>query len=104
MERVAGNALAIQALPELAQVHLERACRTFDLIGHTVGKQRTTNGDSNRQILKCSDDGLGFTWCLDRVRALFDLRARPELMGHEAALLLQRIELCTNHNSRTRAG
>ena len=88
MERVAGNALAISGEPELAEVHFERARRTFGLIGHAIGKQRT-NSLSHSAGHQPLDNGLASICCLDRVRVLLDLRTRPEFLGHEAALLLR---------------
>ena len=91
MERVAGNALAMSGAAELAEVHLERASRTFDLIGHTVGKERVTRSVKPSPNHAGHDNGVLSTSCLDRVRVLLDLRLRPELFGHEAALLLQEL-------------
>jgi DNA-binding NtrC family response regulator/tetratricopeptide (TPR) repeat protein len=92
MERVAGNALAMSGALELAEVHLERARRTFDLIGHSLGKERVTMEARPSSNLARFDDGVLSTWCLDRIRVLLDLRTRPELFGHEAALLLQELK------------
>jgi tetratricopeptide (TPR) repeat protein len=91
MERVTGNALAMSGAAELAEVHLERAHRTFDLIGHTLGKERVTREAKPSPNLAGLDNGVLSSWCLDRVRVLLDLRTRPELFGHEAALLLQEL-------------
>ena len=98
MERVAGNALLMSGAAEVAHVHLERAFRTFDLIGHTFGKKRTTVDLEGVIGSSRVEPGLGSTLCLDRVRALFDLRTRPELFGHEAASLLR--ELGCTHTIR----
>jgi DNA-binding NtrC family response regulator len=93
MERVTGKALAMSGATDLAQVHLHRACRTFDLIGNMVGKERVikeltpTLGGGSKNI------GAS-TSCLDRLRVLLDLRTRAELFGHEAVVLLQELA-CT---------
>jgi transcriptional regulator with GAF, ATPase, and Fis domain len=98
MERVAGNALLMSGDGELAYVHLERAYRTFDVIGHTVGKKRTSDDLEGIRGSSRVEPGLIATVFLDRVRALFDLRTRPELFGHEAASLLR--ELGCTHTIR----
>jgi len=95
MERVAGNALLMSGAAELAHVHLERARRTFDVIGHSVGKARTTADIESLSDSSRLESGLGSTLCLDRIRALLDLRTRPELFGHEAASLLRELG-CTH--------
>jgi DNA-binding NtrC family response regulator/tetratricopeptide (TPR) repeat protein len=89
MERVAGGALAMSGASELAEVHLERAYRTFDLIGHSLGKERVTREGRLSSNPASPGNGVGATWCLDRIRVLLDVRNRPELFGHEAMLLLQ---------------
>ena len=91
MERITGNALALSGARELASIHWERARRTFDLIGHTVGRQRTSSEPTARVAEGNADGPFASQWCLDRLRALFDLRDRPELFGHEAVLLLQEL-------------
>ena len=98
MERVAGNALLMSGAAEVAHVHLERAFRTFDLIGHTFGKKRTSVDLEGVIASSRVEPGVAPTLCLDRVRALFDLRTRPELFGHEAASLLR--ELGCTHTIR----
>jgi DNA-binding NtrC family response regulator/tetratricopeptide (TPR) repeat protein len=103
MERIAGNALALSGAAQLAHVHLERARRTFELLGHTVGKEQvaaTTRLERNAGNL---DVGIISTWCLDRIRVLMDLRSRPELFGHEAVVLLQELE-CTQSIKLSRGG
>jgi DNA-binding NtrC family response regulator/tetratricopeptide (TPR) repeat protein len=94
MERVAGTALLMSDATEIAHVRLERAYRTFDVIGHTFGKERTVAKLNHTAELVRHGTGLPTALCLDRIRALIDLRTRPELFGHEAISLLRELE-CT---------
>ena len=68
MERVAGNSLAMSGNVELAKVHLERACRTFDFIGHTLGKEKASGGLKAIGTPTGIENGLASAWCLTEFR------------------------------------
>ena len=103
MERVTGNALSMSGAVELAHMHLERASRTFDLIGHTFGRKRTTVDIEGVPGSSRVEPALGSTLCLDRVRALFDLRARPELRAR-GCFIATRARLHAHDQTREMAG
>ena len=86
MERIAGNALNIAGATSLAEVHLERARRTFDLIGHSIGSERVQRREDMPADLPPANHGTLSTACLDRVRVLLDLRARPELFAQDIGI------------------
>jgi DNA-binding NtrC family response regulator/tetratricopeptide (TPR) repeat protein len=93
LEHISGLALASSESFHLARVRLERAMRAFNTIGHTLGKER-----SAKAFLALSDErsetatlDVGAQRSLDRIRALMDLRTRPELFGHEAVAFLKEL-------------
>jgi DNA-binding NtrC family response regulator/tetratricopeptide (TPR) repeat protein len=78
----------------LARVHLDRAVRTFDAIGHRIGHSVALEELATLPTSRRNTFMAGMLRSLDRVRALIDTRSRAELFGHEAFLFLEELE-CT---------
>lgn len=92
LEQVTAKAIQSSNASSLVRVHLERARRTYVAIGHSRG-----HSTAARELAKLPDDSLPALSCavtVDRIRALMDTRARPELFGHEAVSLLEELH-CT---------
>jgi DNA-binding NtrC family response regulator len=103
IERVTAATLQSSGAPELATLHLQRAIRIFEMIGHKVGHSLALSQEL------AFDNELGDTHCaasrksLDRVRALFDMRTRPELFSSEVMAWLTELECaesCTISDSK----
>ena len=90
MERVAANAVRLGGADSLAAIHLNRAIQTFDAIGHHTG-QSTASLELVGLTNPATVGALGMKRALDRVRAMMDLRSRPELLGREALSFLQEL-------------
>ncbi|HKY21621.1 MAG TPA: sigma 54-interacting transcriptional regulator [Vicinamibacterales bacterium] len=91
-ERITAKAISSTESCNLASVHLERAIRTFDAIGHRMGR---LTASEELALLPVSDGDTpvaGARRALDRVRALMDTRSRSELLGHEAIALLEELK------------
>jgi DNA-binding NtrC family response regulator/tetratricopeptide (TPR) repeat protein len=93
MERIAGKTLAKMGSSTLSRVRLDRSFRTYETIGHSVGTKQSLcdlgpvpafNGFKDATI--CSQV------VLDRIRALLDMRGRPDLFGRESAILLEELD------------
>jgi DNA-binding NtrC family response regulator len=97
MEFVSGRVLASFGSAVLAKVHLARAARTFYTIGHSLGTMRTERALESLSALRHDNDTRADSHSsIDRVRALLDLRMRPELFGYEARLLLEELGCARN--------
>jgi DNA-binding NtrC family response regulator len=93
-EHISGRALASSEAFDLARVHLERAVHAFTTIGHSLGKEYSLREHAElpavaAETIAAIDSGSQRS--IDRIRALMDLRTRPELFGHEAASLLKEL-------------
>jgi DNA-binding NtrC family response regulator/tetratricopeptide (TPR) repeat protein len=95
LEHISARTLAACSDSNSARVHFERAIRIYSTLGHSVGEAGT------RQEFSAISNSLTKTGesfntsphrTLDRIRALIDLRTRPELFGHEAAALIEELE------------
>lgn len=93
VERVTARIVGAAGAPALAKVHLERAVRTFDTIGHAIGRSAAS---SEFEAFQSSPSELGSKLgsrkALDYVRALIDTRTQPELFGHEAISWLTELD------------
>jgi len=97
LEQVTGRILILSNAVELARLHLERAVLTFCTIGHCLGMERSQRELASvpERMAACSCSRVAAQQSLDRLRALLDLRSRPELFGHEAVSLLEELECTT---------
>ena len=108
-EQLTGRTLASSRAFALARVHLERAVRTFGVIGHSLGMECSQQELASMPEQHLNDNGYPSQRSLDRLRALLDLRSRPELFGHEATSFLeeldcaQAIELSVNADGQRRS-
>jgi DNA-binding NtrC family response regulator/tetratricopeptide (TPR) repeat protein len=82
----------------VGNVNSQRAIRTFELIGHSIGK-KSANDDSGHfpQYVPDRSAALVSRLSLDRLRSLFDTRSQLEHFGHEALNLLMDLN-CAESN------
>ncbi len=95
MEQMTGQTLASSNAAHLARVHFQRAVHTFGTIGHSIGMERSQRELASIPELVPANDRIASQRSLDRLRALIDLRNRPELFGHEAVSFLEELG-CTS--------
>jgi DNA-binding NtrC family response regulator/tetratricopeptide (TPR) repeat protein len=89
LERVTGKVLASSGCCDLARLHIERSVRTFETIGHRIGRERALADMMTIQdpVQPTLDSACKKT--LDRLRVLLELHRRPDLFGQEAVELLR---------------
>lgn len=96
-ERMIAKILQPSGQGELARVHLTRSIETFNVIGHSVGKEiasresaffTTPSGEFPQTAVAVRS--------LDRFRTLIDTRGRPELFGREAVSFIQELDCAEN--------
>ncbi len=104
MEQITGQTLASSSAFDLARVHLQRAVHTFDTIGHSLGVERSKKELSLMPEASRSSHGIASQRSLDRLRALIDLRNRPELFGHEAVSFLEELDCAAAIELATHVG
>jgi len=92
MEEVTGQTLASSDAFDLARVHLERSISAFAAIGHVPGIERSRKELASIPTGDSTQNATLPQRSLDRLRALLDLRKRPELFGQEAVSLLEELE------------
>jgi DNA-binding NtrC family response regulator/tetratricopeptide (TPR) repeat protein len=100
-ERVVGKVLLACGVNEAAKIYFDRAIRTFDVLGHVIGKNNVALDSGSSPAPVSQRNAPSSIMCsLDRVRALLETRKRPELFGEEALHLLRDLE-CTDSLSLT---
>jgi DNA-binding NtrC family response regulator/tetratricopeptide (TPR) repeat protein len=110
MERIAGKTLAASGAELLARVRIHRSLRTYDIVGHSLGKKQSVADLALVRDVSTlgGDEGRGVQVALDRIRALLDTRHRADLFAHEAKSLLEdlkcacSIDLCADDGSAKR--
>jgi len=93
-ERITAKAFTRAKSYDLARLHLDRAIRTFDAIGHRIGHWSALEELANLPSSQGNTFVDGTRSSLNRVRALMDTRSRAELFGLEAVSFLEELD-CT---------
>ena len=103
-ERIVGKVLMASGSHDDARVHFDRAIRTFDAIGHAVGK-KIASADVEAVPSSKPEAGNPFfaRRSLGRFRTLLETRKRPELFYREAMHLLEDLECCESTSILTSA-
>jgi DNA-binding NtrC family response regulator len=104
MERVTATAVKPSG-DDLARVHLDRAVRTFKVIGHSIGHSAASvELNALSELPQEHPLVTGSRKSLDRIRALMDTRSRSELFGHEAVSLIEELQCAESVTLMVRNG
>jgi transcriptional regulator with GAF, ATPase, and Fis domain/tetratricopeptide (TPR) repeat protein len=89
-ERLIARTLRASEFPDLGRISLERAVETFEVIGHTIGRDSALSDASSLQSSTTrSVETFSARTVIDRVRVLLETMRRPELFTLEAFRLLR---------------